>query len=402
MRKLGAKMVRLMSGVMVLFLLISLSSCCAPPPGARAEIAPKDLEIVRGKCGELIEGKGEGAVIGDCKVVGDERADLKIKEKPVAPKKQKTLNKKLKKSPEKKKLAALIPKTKLPDETSKLRLLRQVKNIDSPQAIAFDQKRLRFYISRLGTAQNPGEGSIGLLARDGSLINANWIKGLKQPRGLVVRGDYLYVADGPSLVEIEIASERITNRFEVQGGFYLNDVALANDATIYVTEPLRNALYRLDKNGTFDRFIQDDKLDGPNSLSVVGKTIYVGSHGMIKDKSSSISGGLFKIDIATKSIKKISKGSHGPISGLAINGNGRIFAAAAQDSDLLTFDLKSGKLLSRRAVNEIAQLTSPHALGDFLYFKGAKEFWMPIKSNGLILVFVEGDASLSFDEGEAR
>lgn len=286
-----------------------------------------------------------------------------------------------------------------------LTLLRSVMKVAHPQSIIFDKKRLRFYVSRLGEKAADKKGAIALLARDGGLINKAYVKGLNQPRGLAIIGEYLYVADGRSLVQIDVDSAKVINRFEDKDAFYFNDVVASNSGEVFVTDPLTNSINKLTKNGKFELFLQDPKLSGPNSLAIEGDDLYVGSMGLksgdpkkpgeVLKAASANEGGLFKISLSTKEISKISNEALPQISSIGLDQEGHLYAVGAGASELLKFTLSDGRLAERIDVQKLFKLSDTQGLGDFHYFPTSKEFWVPVKNNGHILVFVRSDATLT-------
>ena len=72
------------------------------------------------------------------------------------------------------------------------------------------------YVSNIAGAimQKDGNGFISKLKPDGTFIAREWVKGLNAPTGLALHDRTLYVADVDELVEINIASGEIANRYE--------------------------------------------------------------------------------------------------------------------------------------------------------------------------------------------
>jgi len=291
------------------------------------------------------------------------------------------------------------------------KLLQTVKNVNNPQAVIFDQKRLRFYVSRLGGAAKPEIGAIALLQRDGSLIDPEWVKGLSQPRGGVVLDQSLFVCDGNELVEIDIEENKIVKRIKIEGAFYLDDVVKDDAGNLYISDPLRNSIHLLNTDGEPSLFVKDGLLDGPSRLAIGGGVLYVGSTGHAgsetsgtkknaknaKLSSSRVSGeqgGLFKIQLSNRTVLKLTNDITQPIAGLALDGAGHIYAAGDNGAELIKVKLSDGRVVSQTDLASVFKLNDAFALGDFHYFNRSKEFWMPIKSNGHILVFAEGDAAI--------
>jgi|GEM_PF-5276488 len=287
-----------------------------------------------------------------------------------------------------------------------LKLLRSVGNLSHPQSITFDKKRLRFYVSQLGEKAQPSTGSIALLARDGSVINKEWIKGLNQPRGMAMMNNMLYVADGKSLLKIDVDAAKIVKRFEQPNSFYLYDVSASKQGDVYVSDPLSNSILKLERDETFEVWLKDKKLEGPNSLAVKEDRLYVSSIGLKSSvpqqgRENFNSGKINQVHLETKKISPLT--SHNnlkKIASLGIDEEGTIYATSLGAPKLMRFSLKDGQLLENIDVQKSFDLNETQGLADFLYFPQSKEFWVPVKNNGHILVFVRSDATLLSEGNE--
>lgn len=287
-----------------------------------------------------------------------------------------------------------------------LKLLRSVDNLQHPQSITFDKKRLRFYVSQLGEKAQPSTGSIALLARDGSVINKAWIKGLNQPRGMAMKKGMLYVADGKSLLKIDVETAEIIKRFEQPNAFYLYDVSASEQGGIYVSDPLSNTILKLERDETLRVWLKDKKLEGPNSLAQKGDKLYVSSIGLKASSPQSgpentNSGKINQVQIATKQISSLTNQNNlKKIASLGIDDEGTIYATSLGAPKLMRFSLEDGQLLENIDVQKSFDLKATQGLADFLYFPQSKEFWVPVKNNGHILVFVRSDATLLTEGNE--
>ena len=289
-------------------------------------------------------------------------------------------------------------KKKKQKRAPELVLLRTVDNLSLPQSILFDRKRLRFYVARLGGDQ-PKSGRVALLARDGSVINAKWATGLEQPRGMALAGERLYVADGKALVAIDVASGKITQRFAAPKAFYLNDVVKAPNGHIYVTDPLNNSIYLLRDGTTFDVWLQSETLSGPNGIVVVGDDLVIGSIGLQRDKKTKgPKGAIFRVSLKSKAIRSFANGALPAIASVGADGEGHLYATDEDGALLLKFSANNGRLLERLDVGKAFKLKDTAGLGDFTYLLSSKEFWVPVKSNGHILVFGRKDAQFTTED----
>ncbi|MDX5338396.1 MAG: ATP-binding protein [Cyclobacteriaceae bacterium] len=106
------------------------------------------------------------------------------------------------------------------------------------ESVLFDEATGTIYVSNIG-GQDPlgkdGKGSIGIISQDGKIVNASWVSGLNAPKGMAISNGKLYVTDIDELVEIDITTAKISNKWKVEGAQFLNDVA-AHNGTVYFTD----------------------------------------------------------------------------------------------------------------------------------------------------------------------
>ena len=392
-------MVRVSLSILSAAVLAHLGACCLPP----ANSAYKESKIRDYRPGKS----------------ANEKRSTSLPEK----KYNNAINHKTKKS-NSKQLAAL-DKSKLSDlsedensakeieeqkevsskETNKkppLTLLRQINDLPHPQSILFDEKRLRFYVSRLGKQAEKSKGSIAMLARDGSIINREWIKGLDQPRGLAMVDNYLYVADGKSLLKVDVETAKIEKRYEQPDAFYLYDVSATKSGELFVTDPLSNTILTLKKDEELKVWLHDKKLEGPNSIIVKDDQLFVSSIGLNSASTKQETGKIIKINRSSKAITPFSKQKEmKKVASLALDEEGSLYATTVGAPHLMRLSLKEGKLQEDINVQSIFNLKDEQGLADFYYFPQSKEFWVPVKNNGHILVFVRSDAAL-LTEGNER
>jgi sugar lactone lactonase YvrE len=209
---------------------------------------------------------------------------------------------------------------------------------EQPESVVYDVQRKQLYVSNVNG--NPteaiGNGYISLLSIDGEIIEQHWIDGLNAPKGMAVVGDKLYVADINELVEIDLASKKIIQRYLAPKAKFLNDVAADEEGNIYVSGFLSNSIYRL-QSGHFVLWLQSEQLEVPNGLLVENGQLLVGSWGNMTDGfATAIAGHIKSINIATKEISSLGdKSPAGNLDGLESDGNGHY----------LVTDWMAGKLL---------------------------------------------------------
>lgn len=219
----------------------------------------------------------------------------------------------------------------------------------NPESALFDSEAGAVYVSNVngdGTAKD-GNGFISKVSPDGKVVAMDWVTGLDGPKGLAKVGGKLYVSDIDKLAEIDIASGKVVTRYDAKDAKFLNDVAADAAGNVYVSDMATNTLWRL-SGGTFEVFLKDDKLEGPNGLLVEGDTLLVGAWGVMNDGfATKVPGHLKAVSLKVKSIT--SRGDASPIGNLdGLEPFG--------DGTYLVTDWMAGKVLSMTADGKAAEL----------------------------------------------
>lgn len=187
------------------------------------------------------------------------------------------------------------------------KLLWEVKGLAQPESVVKDPATGVLYVSNIGGAimQKDGNGFISKLRRNGTIIEREWVKGLNAPTGLALHDRTLYVADVDELVEVNAASGEIVKRHPAKGATFLNDVAVGEDGTVYLSDTPMNTIWRF-KNGALEPWLANDTLHGPNGLLVQGDKLIVASFGKLPSEGQEQElGGLLSIDIEKQAVSRI-------------------------------------------------------------------------------------------------
>lgn len=196
------------------------------------------------------------------------------------------------------------------------KLLWETKGLAQPDSVVVDPATGAIYVSNIVGAvmQKDGNGFIAKLSGDGKVLTKQWVKGLDAPTGLALHDRTLYVADVDQLVEINAASGEIIKRYPAKGATFLNDVAVDADGTVYVSDTPTNTIWRL-KDRSFEPWLANDKLNGPNGLLVQGDTLIVASLGRIPGVGQKQElAGLSQVSLKDQSVSPIGNGQ--PIGNL--------------------------------------------------------------------------------------
>ncbi len=251
----------------------------------------------------------------------------------------------------------------------------------NPESALFDAEARTVYVSNVngeGTAKD-GNGFISKVSPDGKVVAMDWVTGLDGPKGLAKVGGKLYVADIDKLAEIDIASGKVVKTYDAKDAKFLNDVAADAAGTIYVSDMATNTIWRL-SGGTFEVFLNDAKLEGPNGLLVEGDTLLVGAWGVMTDGfATKVPGHLKAVSLKDKTITSRGDGAPtGNLDGLEPFGDGTY----------LVSDWMAGKVLSMTADGKTAELTNlGQGTADLGYDPSTKTAFIPQMMTGVLYGF---------------
>lgn len=148
----------------------------------------------------------------------------------------------------------------------------------SPESVLYDNVSGFIYVSSINgnSGDKDGNGFISRLHTDGSVRDLHWVNGLHAPKGMAVYKGRLYVADIDHLVAIDIHTGEIINRYTSPEAVFLNDVAVADDGIVYVSDSRANRIFRL-KDGQLELWLTHPDFSKTNGLLVRGRHLYIGS-----------------------------------------------------------------------------------------------------------------------------
>jgi sugar lactone lactonase YvrE len=190
------------------------------------------------------------------------------------------------------------------------KLLWEAKGLAQPESVVHDPVTDVLYVSNINGAvmQKDGNGFIARLKPDGTILERQWVKGLNAPTGLALSERKLYVADVDELVEISAASGRVAKRYKAPSAIFLNDVAVGEDGTVYASDTPMNTIWRL-KDGTFEPWLTNDDLNGPNGLLIQGDKLIVASFGKMPSEGQKQElAGLLSVSLEDQAVTAIGKG----------------------------------------------------------------------------------------------
>lgn len=260
----------------------------------------------------------------------------------------------------------------------------------NPESVLFDEGRNQYYVSEANFGVESGGGKIAVLDETGKLIKPNWITGLNHPKGLGMSGDKLYVTDVTEVVEIDIPSGKIVERTKIEGASFLNDVTVAPDGDVYISDMDQNQITKIGPDGSVEAWLKDAQLENPNGVLVHEGALYVAAWGKYETDLTKAkpTGRLMKVSLEDKSITVLSKAPVGNLDGLEANKDGN-FWVSDWISGHLYLMAPDGAILKNLDMSKLLGIDSAQGLADIEYKASTGEIWAPMMMKGSVLVLSE-------------
>lgn len=190
-----------------------------------------------------------------------------------------------------------------------------------PESVVFDNAHNVLYVSNVGGDEDGEQGYISKLTPDGEVTEAQWVTGLKGPKGMAVHDDRLYVSDVDRLVVIGVEEGEIVETYDAPDAEFLNDVAADNEGRVFVSDMNGNAIYVLDGE-EFSVWLEDEALMQPNGLLAEEDRLVVAAWGK-GEGADATPGHLITVDYDSKRIESLGDGTPvGNLDGIEPDGEG--------------------------------------------------------------------------------
>ena len=239
-----------------------------------------------------------------------------------------------------------------------------------PESVIYDEASEYFYVSNMAD-DTEGDGFISRVSRKWKEQEHRWITGLNDPKGLVVKGDKLYVTDVTHLLEIDKNSGEM-RKIDVEGAKSLNDPAIDENGNIYFSDLAASSIYKLTEAGEVEEWLSSPNLERPNGLFITPDFILVSAWGQEQN------GHFLKVDRGTKEISRISKEGIGNLDGVQPKGNGEYYISDWATGKIYTIDMEG---------NLTEEFTSGKSSGDILYLQEEKKLYLPMNHQNELWIY---------------
>lgn len=256
-------------------------------------------------------------------------------------------------------------------QANTLKLLWEMREgFEGPESVVVDEKAKALYVSNVagGPTDKDGKGWISKLQLGGKITNPQWVKGFHAPKGMALFKNTLWVSDIDELVAVDVKKAKITRRIKIEGATFLNDVDVAPDGTVFVTDTLGGKLFSL-KGKKVTKLFEGEESEAPNGVLLANGKVYLGGwgRGIGPDFSTKVVGNLYEFNIGNKAKTVITKSPLGNLDGIALD----------KDGNFIVSDWMKGNVYRVSAAGDATEILSG--------FKGAADLAI-VKSTQVLLV----------------
>jgi sugar lactone lactonase YvrE len=139
----------------------------------------------------------------------------------------------------------------------------------SPESVVYDGTRGFLYISNCNGSLKDGlpygEQCISKANLKGEIIKFDWIENLTKPTGICINDDKLYIVERFGVVVYDLKTDKVSDKFYIKTSYFLNDVTVGSDGSIYVSESDTNVIYRI-KGRNVEKWLDSEEISRPNGI----------------------------------------------------------------------------------------------------------------------------------------
>ncbi|SHF57051.1 hypothetical protein SAMN05444483_101627 [Salegentibacter echinorum] len=252
-------------------------------------------------------------------------------------------------------------------------LIKKISGFSHPESVIYHKANDVYFVTNMAE-DSDGDGFISKVSKEGEIIKLKWITGLKDPKGMLIKEDTLYVTNNTELIRIAIGDARIIERIAVEGAVSLNDITIDEDGNIFISDSGRSAIYMISSPATemmvpeeqeteIVEYLDSKRLQYPNGLFARNKDLYVAAWG------ENGKGSLLKVAIEFREITKISKKGIGNLDGIQPVGKEAFYIS----------DWATGTIYLAGKNGDLQEvLTSEKSAGDILFLPDSNQLILPM------------------------
>ena len=191
------------------------------------------------------------------------------------------------------------------------------KAYDAPDQAVWHASSKTWFVSNLGGGISLDRDNYGWITRTdekGIITDPFWIgknEGMHAPSGMIATDEFLYVCDRDGVHQINIVEQKITSFYPLPGGEFINDIAMASNGDLYISDFFGNRIYKLSaETRKAEVWLETDALQSPDGLYMDNDKLVVACWGVLSNPGTfetSKPGDLLSVDLKTKQITTLVK-----------------------------------------------------------------------------------------------
>jgi hypothetical protein len=166
-------------------------------------------------------------------------------------------------------------------------------------------------VSNVCGIRERGNGFLSLLDAQGQALDWRIVDGLDAPLGMAIMGDRLHVVDNNRLKVFRWPGYELLETIDLETSV-ANDVAVAPDGVVYVSDTARHQVIQLLPDGTQSVFTGAAQFRGANGVELDKNSLYVGGER------------LWRVDLLSHSVETVGPEWLADIDGIEFEANGTL------------------------------------------------------------------------------
>lgn len=212
-----------------------------------------------------------------------------------------------------------------------------------PESVLYDAEKKVLYVANIDGKPDgkDGVGFISKVSLSGKIENLKWATGLDAPKGMGVYKGKLYVADISRVDVIDVASGKITDKIEIEGAKFLNDITVDKNGKVFVSDTGTGKIHALNGNKA-ELYFESGEFKGINGLLAEGNEMYVVDFATGNNYILSADKKLKKIGMSSQGadgVVALPKGAH-----LVSSWHGEVYYVSANGEAKKLLDTKDKKI----------------------------------------------------------
>ena len=254
--------------------------------------------------------------------------------------------------------------------------LKKISGLKTPESVV-QSKDGKIYISEINEFGKDGDGQISVIENGQPSLFAD---GLDDPKGLVIIGDYLYVADKTQVIKVSLLDATQKEVFVPASAFtkppqFLNDLEADPQGNLYISDSgdimgsgKGGVIYKVNPSGEVTKLIDGDD----NPLVMAPNGLLADDTGIFLTYVDFTSGILYNLNTETGELTDLEQGFGGG-DGLVHHSSGTLYVS----------DWKNGKVFSVGVDGEIKTIGPQYkAAADIALTKDERYLMVPDMNAG--------------------